>query len=233
MNLKRNLRAHWRLDEGGASVPVDAFGGKVVSVVGTQPGSFAGKLGLARGQFATGKRYTILPNSDADFDIRGHTAMSCTFWVYHTDETTTHSAVEIWDTDAQDKGFIVRYDHTFDIWAFVIVGSTAGSIGNPVVNTWNFVGVSYDPDLDLQRCYLNGDINEKAWAGGFPHTRIISPAHWKMGGVTAQGLDGYLDSLSWWKNRALTKREFDFLYRNGAGRDLAFFTASEPATAYF
>lgn len=223
MDMLPNLRAHWRLNEGSATVPVEVHAGKVVSVVGSQPGSFAGQIGLARGLFTTANRYTIIPSGDADFDIRGNTSMSCTFWVYHTLEGATQSAIEIWSGAVEDQGFLVRYESAFDKWIFHI--SLTGTTGTPptvAVNTWNFVGVSYDEALDKQRIYVNGTMTEITNTGGFTHTSIIAPAHWKMGGVTSTGLDGYLDSLSWWKDRALTKNEFDFMYRSGRGRDYPF-----------
>lgn len=217
--LTVNLISHWFLEETGLADRIDTHDGHDLGPINS-PGNAAGIFGNAVELLtASDQSLTSLANS-IDFDPENG-SYSMSGWARFYQDVTVGDDDE--RTVLSGAGATVAWTGVGGNIAFAPLEGAALTISAPDLDTWYFFTCGYNVVTGTNFLSVNGSA--RVTSPGLPES-TGGPTGFTVGapegGGTANLMDGRVDSVSFWKGRALTPSEDLQLYNGGAGLDYPF-----------
>lgn len=228
--LLNNLVTHWRMEE-ASGIRVDATGRGNDLTPGNAPGNAAGILGNAVA--LNGTNQTLARASTADL-APGNTAFTVACWVYVTSGIAAAYIIEKGDASVPATGYEygLRTRPTFAAGSQyeLLIGGSADNLarvqaGTMAFNTWHMLVGWFNPATSRIGLSFNGAAAITTASTTAPSNtglNFIVGATWSAGALLlgSSQLAGRVDSVSFWKGRALSDTDITALYNGGAGLNL-------------
>lgn len=229
------LRAHWRMDEAtGNANRVDAL----ASINLTATGSPTGVPGKING--AAGGTTIAQSLSSVDVNLRGaDIKFGFTGWLQFNTVTSGNIVLGVWDTiggQASYKVFLTGSSLSFQVTnnGAIVPAHVVTSPRILVAGQSYFFAVWHDSVANTINVKIDADTTTSASysLGVFAGTTQFLALRGTSGGFAVSPMDGWLDSVSFWRNGFPSEAELAALFNGGNGDDYPFAAGEVCNTGY-
>lgn len=207
MSLLTNLISHWKLNE-ASGTRNDSHGSNHLTDNNTV-GSTVGKIGNAADLVRNNSEN--FSSTSSDLDLTSTQDWSFSVWVYPIGRNGYYTILR----DGGSKKWIL-IDPSGILWRYSDFQTTTIS-----TDTWTHILYTYQStgaDTGIETLYVNGvQVGQRTGSVPAPSNAVFLIGAIGTGGT--HEFNGAMDSVSFWKDRALTAADVTELYNSGSGLD--------------